>query len=183
MLSETEASHEQSKASLDQLSQQVVTFQGDATSDMQTKKGQIETYQEQSDGVGQSFDERKEAVVSDYDSLQDDVTAKIGNAQQEFETLKSDASDKQETLSTTLESTNSSTISAFQTLLLDTLISQLTGNSEALSGAMEFLESIGNAGQELMDGGLGDVMESIEGVLEVIEAVKPVLESVEALLG
>ena len=77
MLQESQSQHEQHKGGLDQLSQQIVIFQGDATSEMQAKGGQIEDYQSQSDGVGQSFDERKEAVVADYDTLQADVNAVV----------------------------------------------------------------------------------------------------------
>jgi hypothetical protein len=103
--------------------------------------------------------------------------------QTEFGTLMTEAGTQFDNLSGFLDSTSSDKLSAVKDLFLETILGELGSQSGALGEAMSVLEGVGQAGQQLMEGGLGELINGMQGVIDVIDAIKPVLEAVDSLLG
>jgi DNA repair exonuclease SbcCD ATPase subunit len=182
MLSTARSHYDSCKQGLEQLSQQIVDYQSAAAAEVQSRQEQIQQFQGQIEAVESELTQRKDALVSDYDQLTSQLVSSASSMHSDFAGLMSSIGSNLTSASSLVDSTNAEKLDFLRNLFLDQMLAQLGENASQLTDAMSLLEATGQAGQELLDSGLGDLLDSMKGVIDVLEQVKPVLDAVQSML-
>lgn len=59
----------------------------------------------------------------------------------------------------------------------------LTESAGGLTDALGFLKDAGEESGELLDGGIGDIVDKVDEVTDLIEDIKPVLDAIQTVLA
>ena len=59
----------------------------------------------------------------------------------------------------------------------------LTESAGGLTEALGFLETAGSEAGDLLEGGIGDIVDQVSEITDLIEEIKPVLDMIQDVLG
>jgi hypothetical protein len=121
--------------------------------------------------------------MSEFEAFAEELREKLDKLSDDFDTVRETTSDRKNNLSGDLESLVGDVTSGIATKFTDEVMSQLTDSAGGLTDALSVLDDAGGEAGELLDGSIGEIVDSVSGVTDLIEEVKPVLDMVQDILG
>ena len=158
------------------------TFQQTANSLIDEETSRLEAFTSKAGELGGTITSLQENAATEFKTLEGTLGDRLVAAQQGFDEFNEFfTSARDATLGAVTDGTVSK-LADFQSQYLEQIVGTVDGSVEVANGALQTFAAVGEGCRDLLDGEIGEVIDTVNGMVETIEPVIDVLEIANDIL-
>ncbi|MDF1755319.1 MAG: hypothetical protein P1U89_21195 [Verrucomicrobiales bacterium] len=158
------------------------TFRQTANSLIDEESSRLDDFTSKAGELAGTISELQENTTTEFGNLESALNDRLATAQQEFDQFNNFFSSARDTTLGVVTEGTVGKLAEFQTQYLDQIVGTVDTSVETANGALQTFAAVGEGCSDLLEGELGDVIDTVNGLVDTIDPVIEVLEVAQDIL-